>query len=392
MSVTVYTPRRHRMRRILALVCEMAQEDVRKSRRIEENRKTDLVDELEEVYEYYDDVVSNASGWEPADARLQEALTVGHFPNYFARVLSRAVYDRYESMMSDWRDYTYQDTLPDYTVAERYQFSEFDRLERRVEKEEAYAGYVYEQTVRQLQVDDYAKQIDFSRRILVNDDLGAFNNIIDKMVDSARRFLDLYVSALYDNATTQAAMLALGVNYWGTGRLTTANLAIAWNAFVQRTDARGNPIVAQPAYLVIPPILQLTADQILQSERIAELATNAVNVLRNRVQVKVDPYITFAGANIPWYLFAAPSAIPAVTVAKMQGQEQDFYVYAKSPDKVPVSGAGALGAADWRAGSFLTGDIELLVETTIGSRIDDLTGLVGVTDVNGLYYSSGTTP
>jgi len=208
------------MRRILAMVLEVAQNDVSENKRLEESRKNDLVEELEEVYEYYDDVVSGASGWEPADARLHEALVVGHFPNYFARVLSRAVYDRYESMMSDWRDYCYMDTVPDYTVAERYQFSEFDRLERRVEKEEAYAGYIYEQTVRQLQVDDYAKQIDFSRRILVNDDLGAFNNIIDKMVDSARRFLDWYVSALYDNVTSQAAMVALGANYSGTGRLT----------------------------------------------------------------------------------------------------------------------------------------------------------------------------
>jgi len=392
MSITVYTPKRHRMRRLVAMVLEAAQADVRGSARLEESQKAAKSDELESIYEYYDDIITYAGGPEPADANLQEALTVGHFPYYFARVLNRAVYARYQSMMSDWRDYTYQDTVPDYTVAERYQFSEFDRLERRVEKEEAYAGYVYEQTVRQLQVDDYAKQIDMSRRILKNDDLGAFNNLIDKMVDSAKRFLDFYVSALYDNALTQAALVALGANYSGTGRLTTANLAIAWNAFVQRVDARGNPIVVQPTYLVIPPILQLAAEQILQSERIAELATNAVNVLRNRVQIKIDPYIAFTAPNIPWYLFADPMSIPAVTVVKMQGQDADFYTYAKAPDKVPLSMTGALGTADWRAGSFLTGDIELLVETTVGQRIDDLTGLVGVTDANGIYYSSGTTP
>jgi len=374
------------------MVLEAAQADVRSDGRLEESQKASRVDELEQVYEYYDDVVSSSGSWEPADARLQEALTVGHFPNYFARVLNRAVYARYTSRMSDWRDYTYQDQVPDYTVAERYQFSEFDRLERRVEKEEAYAGYVYEDTVRQLQVDDYAKQIDFSRRILVNDDLGAFNNIIDKMVDAAKRFLDFYVSALYDNALSQAALVALGANYAGTGRLTTANLAIAWNAFVQRVDGRGNPIVASPVYLVIPPILRLTADQILQSERIAELATNAVNVLRGALQVKEDPYIATAAPNVPWYLFADPMSIPAVTVVKLQSLANDFYVYAKAPDKTPLSMTGAMGAADWRAGSFLTGDIELLVETTVGQRIDDLTGLVGITDANGVYYSSGTTP
>ena len=76
----------------------------------------------------------------------------------------------------------------------------------------------------------------------------------------------------------------------------------------------------------------------------------------------------------------------------MQGEEQPFYLYAKAPDKMPMAMGGGLSTADWRAGSFLTGDIELMVETTLGQRIDDLSGLVGVTDANGVYYSSGTTP
>jgi len=379
------------MGRIMSMVLDFAQADLA-SRRLEESEKSARLEELEEVYQYYDDIARYSEDWQPADSKLREALTVGHFPNAFQRVLNRAVYDRYQSMMSDWRDYTYLDMVADYTVAERYQFSEFDRPVRRVEKEEAYAGYIYEDTVRQLQADDYAKQIDFSKRILKNDDLGAFNNIINKMVDSTKRFLDFYVSALYDNALSQAALVALGAGYSGTGRLTTANLAIAVNAMVTRQDARGNPIIVDPVYLVIPKILELTAKQILQSERIAELATNATNVLRNSLQIKIDPYIAYTAPNVPWYLFAAPSSIPAVTVVKMQGQDADFYVYAKAPDKVPISLTGALGAADWRAGSFLTGDIEMLVETTIGQRIDDLTGLVGITDANGLYFSSGTTP
>lgn len=392
MSITVYTPKRHRMGRLMAMFCEAAQEDVRKTSRLEESQKAAQIDQIEAVYEYYDDVVKWRTGPEEMDSNLREALTVGHFPYYFNRVLNRAVYTRYEQRMGDWRDYTYQDTIPDYTVAERFQFTEFDRLERRVGKEEVYAGYINEGSVRQLQVDDYAKQIDFSRRILVNDDVGAFNNLIDKMVDSARRFLDFYVSALYDNATTQAALVALGANYSGTGRLTTANLAIGFNAFYQRTDARGNPIVVDPVYLVIPKILELPAKQILQSEHIAELATNGVNVLRNAVQIKIDPYIAFTSPNIPWYLFADPMGVAGVTVAKMQSKPDDFYVWGKAPDKVPMSMTGAMGAADWREGSFLTGDIELMVETTVGSRIDDLSGLVGVTDANGLFYSSGTTP
>ena len=371
-------------RRILSAMMEMA---------LEEHPDSGAQSQIREAYVWLDDAIRSADHGLPPGGQLREALTTAAFPNYFNRTLSRAVMARYESRMGAWRDYTAQDTLPDYTVGTRHQFSEFDRPVERREKEEAYAGYIYEQDVRQIQVSDYAKQIDFSHRVLVNDDLGAFNNVAQKMADSTRRFLDIFVNGLYDNALTQAALIALGANYAGTGRLTTANLAIAYNAFVQRVDARGNPIAIAPRWLVIPPILGLTARQILESERIAELATNATNVLRTvGLQVREDPYIAFAAPNVPWYLMADPSDIPAVTVVKLQSKPADFYLYAKAPDKTPMTVTGGLGAPRWEDGSFLSGNIEFLVETTIGSRIDDPTGLVGIFNANGIYYSSGTTP
>jgi len=110
------------------------------------------------------------------------------------------------------------------------------------------------------------------------------------------------------------------------------------------------------------------------------------------LEFKEDPYMATAPPAIPWYLFAEPSDIPAVTVVKLQERPDDFYLFAKAPDKIPMSMTGGLGAADWKLGSFLTGDIELEVEVTVGNRTDVPAGLVGVTDAQGLYYSSGTTP
>jgi len=371
------------MRRIINAVLEMALEHNK-----EDNKRCA---DLREAYVFMDQIVSDATEPQPATGKMQEALVVGDFPLYFNRVLSRMVYDRYQSRMGQWRDYTFQDSLPDYSVGERYTFSEFNRPERTAEKMEPQAGWIHEGEL-QIRVDDYSKQIDFSHRILVNDDLGAFRNIGLKMADSTKRFLDFYVSSLYDNALSQVALGLLGVGYAGTGALTTANLAIGWNAFVTRVDALGNPITVVPKYLVIPPISRLNANQILQSEKVAELATNGINPLRGALEVREDPHIGFALPNVPWYLFADPADVPGVSVVKMQQLPNDFYLYAKAPDKLPMSVSGGLGAANWQLGSFLTGDIEISVQTTIGSRSDDLAGLVGITDANGIYYSSGTTP
>jgi len=371
------------MRRILRAICETA---------LQENKADNArTTQISEAYAFIDRQFDGMPATGPAPAKMSEALTVADFPLYFARTLSRMVLDRYNYQVGAWKQYTKMDQVPDYTEAERYRFTETERLERRRDKEESYATYIEEAQFK-LAVDDYAKQIDFSRRVLVNDDLGAFNDIPLKMADSARRFEDWYVSALYDNALTQAALVALGANYSGTGRLTTANLAIAYNAFAQRVDGQALPLAISPTYLVIPKILELQAKTILQSEKIAELATNATNVLRGSLQIVVDPYIIPTAPNIQWYLFAAPSDVAAIHVARMQGVAEGPRMYMKAPDKLAMSPSGGLGGADWRLGSFISGDIEMEVETTIGSRTDDLTGLVGVCDSNGVYYSAGTTP
>ena len=372
------------MRRILRMVMDVARE----ANSADNARNA----QLQEAYTYMDHQLDREARnpGVTADSKLKEALVVGDFPYYLSRTISVAVLDRYNYRRGQWMDYTASDTLPTYNSGRRFRFSEFDTLELRREKQEAMAGYIYEEYY-DIAVSDYSKQIDFSNRVLVNDDLGAFNNITNKMGDSATRFEDFYVSALYDNAVTTVWLATLGVNYVGTGALTTANLAIGWNAFTQRVDGRGNPLNVVPRYLVIPPILRLTANQILQSERIAELATNSINALRGALEIREDPYIAFTLPNVPWYLFADPADVAAVPVVRLEGKPGPA-LYAKAPDKVPMSAGGGLGTADWRLGSYLTGDIELEVETTIGSRTGAAATAVGVADAQGIYWSNGTTP
>ena len=384
MAISIFSARQRPTRQILNMIMEMAMEGG-----VAVNNEEEA--ELREAYCYIDRRLARVSAPEPAVGVMKEALVVGHFPEYLGRTLSYAVMERYNYQRGQWRDYTFSDTLPTYNEGTRFRFSEVERPVERREKQEAYATYFTESHYH-IGIDDYAKQIDFSHRILVNDDMGAFNSIIQKMGDSARRFEDWWVSALYDNIiTTLTGLTGLGVNYAGTGMLTTANLMIAWNAFLQRVDGMGYPLAITPAYLVIPPVLQMTANQILQSEKIAELATNGINPVRGALQVRTDPYIAFTLPNVPWYLFADPGDIPAVTVVRLQGNPDGPELFAEAPSKIPMSPSGGLGTADWRLGSFISGDIEILVEDTIGARTDSAASMVGVTDPNGIYWSSGTT-
>ncbi len=312
-----------------------------------------------------------------------ETMTRAMFTTYFGNALSRKFYDDYQYDVGTWRDYTYADTAPDFRDVSRNRMSEPGTLYKRRDKQQVSATYIANTEIL-YGVEEYGRQFDVSWQTIKNDDLGKIKETPVRMVNAARRWLDGWVSALYDNATTQAALIALGAVYGDTGRLTAINLAIGLNAMMQRVDANGNQMNINRVWLVIPKVLEIQAATILQD--LLNYGGAGGNVLNQFVAgVRVDPYITFAGANVPWYLFADPADIPTVTVARMDGWPGPVAVMKRSDIQL-VSGTAP---REFLMGDFHTGNIEFMVDDIIGGW-DDAT-YVGVTDFRGIYYSSGTT-
>ena len=315
--------------------------------------------------------------------QFNEVMTVAHFTQYFGDALSRAFYDDYAYQIGQWPNYIYMDVAPDFRNVDRYRMTEPEGLLQRREKAEMKATYVADSEIY-YGVDEFARQFDVSWRTIMNDDLGKIAETPARMARAAARWLDSFVSALYDNATTQAFIAGLLAPWSGTGRLTAANLAIGLADMMRRVDAAGNLMNISKVHLVIPPILQIQAADILQD--LLSFGGPGGNVLGQFVAgVYVDPYITTAGANVPWYLFADPSEIPVVTLCRLQGMPGPV-TFMKSSDIRMISGTAP---AAFTMGSFATGDIEYAVEDIVGAWDD--ASYVGVTDFRGFYYSSGTT-
>ncbi len=318
--------------------------------------------------------------------QLNEVMTTAHFTAYFTDAISRKFISDYKDKPGSWKTYTLADEAPDFRDVRRFRGTQVGNLTLRMEKAEPHATQLGIGEIH-FGVEEYSEQFDISWRALLNDDLGYFRDIPQKMLNAAWRFENAFVSNLYDNGVTQAALIALGAAYAGTGRLTAANLAIGLNAFRARVDALGNPIAIQNVWLVIPPVLEIQAATILESMLMAGVATNDKNILPRFVRgVCVDPYIATAAPNIPWYLFADPSDVPAVDVLRLSSAPLPF-VYMKASDIKLVSGSVP---AAFALGDFATGDVEYAVSDIIGGW--DSGTLVGVVDPNGIYYSSGTTP
>jgi hypothetical protein len=318
--------------------------------------------------------------------QLAEAMTISHFSSYFSDAISRMFLQEYQLQAGAWRKYCWIDTVPDFRPVKRWRMAMPGTLYLRREKAEAKATSIDEGDAITYKVEEYARQFDISWQAVLNDDLGEIMQTPRRMLRMAQVFEDQFVSNLYDNATSQAALVALGATYAGTGRLTAANLAVGINAMMSRTDVNGNPIAIRQAILVVPPLLEQQAAVLMQSELMPGTPNNDRNVLPSFLAgYQVDPYIATASPNVPWYLFAQPNDVPAVAVARLASAPTP-YVIKKASNIELVSGSVP---AQVMLGSFETGDITYSVSDIIGGRNDAT--YVGIIDPNGIYYSSGTT-
>lgn len=321
--------------------------------------------------------------------RLAEVMTTAQFPLLFGTVLSRRLMDQYELRRGAWKAYTYQDTTPDFRRVDRYRTTRPGTLFQRGEMGQAQETQITESVI-QYGVSEFARTFSITWRVLVNDDLGAIDRVTGEMVDAALMFEDSFVSALYDNAVSQAAMVALGAQYAGTGRISEANLTVAVNAMRTRQDADGNPIMANGLWLIIPPEAEIATQRVLETALTLGSPNNDVNVVRRYIRgYYVDPYIATAAPVMPWYMIADPSSrFNTVTVARLAGWGDTPKLWLRASDRLPLSPSGAAGGADAWGGSWTSKAIEIEVEDIIGGWDSPVWG--GVTNFQGLYYSDGT--
>ena len=319
-------------------------------------------------------------------SQLAEVMTTAHFSAYFSDALSREFRRQYMYKTGEWQKYTFADTAPDFRDVKRFRMEKRQNMQKRREKAARPSTNLVLSNI-QYGVEEFGEDFDVSWRAIVNDDLGEIRRVPQFMAQTAREWKDEFVSDLYDNATTQATLVALGALFAGTGRLTEANLATGLNAMFQRTDSTGRQMNINRVWLIIPKVSEIQARKVLESTQIAGSANNDKNVVQDYIiGYAIDPYITVTVPSaVPWYLIADPSEIPTVTVANLEGWNGPV-VFMKSSNIEMLQGS-APGA--FLMGDFAYGDITYGCEDVVGGWDD--ASYIGVTDFRGMYYSSGTT-
>jgi len=375
------------MRRIL-----YAMKEIRKGQLSDRNVSPERLAECEDFYGALDRDLSGITATSNNE-RLVETMTSADFTYAIQEFVQRQMLPSYQRMVFNFEPLVWMDTVPNFLNVTRYQKrAGVDDLEYVGEKGQARPGSVDDATKRQYRPYRFEKQYDFSYEALVNDDLGYFEDQATLIGEAARRTLEKYVSRMYTNATSIARLTGLGALYSQNGRLTSARISEARMAFGQRTDARGEPIDAELAFVVYHRGLEDTVRQIQNSQLVPELATNAANVVQTGWVGIKDPYITGTAPNLPWWAFTnyTMNNIRPFVLARLQGWPGPRILRKRSDIESVTSLLGAGVPVDPIMGDFDSGNVVLKVVDIWGTYIDGTEG--NYLDFRGGYYSAGTAP
>lgn len=331
--------------------------------------------------------------------RLKEVMSTSDFPIYFGDILDRTMLAHYDNWPSTWEGIAKRRVLNDFREAKVFlPATGADGVLDAVAEGAPYPDdSLAEQSPLTWSVKKYGRTVPFTWETLINDDLDQLKDVPERLGVAAKRTENDLVTRLYVASTGPHTSLYTSgnknqiVTANGAGidnpALSIAGVQDAFTVLGRMVDETGQPIRREMVTLVVPPDLEIVANNILNSIQImaTDPAAGGVpddssgsgyqrlvmnNWIRNRFNVVVDPYLPLVNTtcgHTAWYLFANPNnSRPALQIGFLRGHEAPE-IWMKSPNAVRVGG-GTVNPLD---GDFDTDSVTYRVRHVVGqTRVD----------------------
>lgn len=265
---------------------------------------------------------------------LKESGSTSDFPNILGNVMYRKLLDWAGSVPDAWRQYSAIGDLTDFRPATRVIGYEAEDL-LPVGEEGAYHDSKLADAAYTIQLGTYGRAFSINRTVIINDDLGYIKQQPKRFGRAAARSIAKFAAQtlLEGNGATfdGVALFNAAHNNLATGAgsaLSASNLQTAITALANQTVFDVYHTV-EARWLVIPPALQWTAKQILNSAIIVAAGGDSaagvqpvqignVNTLQNALGIIIDPFLT---STTRYYVIADPNDAPVIDLAFLNGKE-----------------------------------------------------------------------
>jgi len=259
------------------------------------------------------------------------------FPNILADVANKRLLAGYAEEPQTWRSFCTQRNLADFKPHNNVQLQGKLTLSKTLEGGE-YTGMTLVEGKSTWQLATYTGKLLWTRQMIVNDDLGAFESVIAKAGRGARTTeSDIVWALLTTGAVTGgqshgggavtgidgAALFAQAHANTGTGVIGLTGVNAARTAMGKQKDIAGNELNLFPQYILVPTSKATTAEQFFFAPNYTpakEVGTDGPNVFANRVNIIVENRLE-TRSDALWYAVADPRRIETIEYGYLAGEE-----------------------------------------------------------------------
>jgi phage major head subunit gpT-like protein len=171
-----------------------------------------------------------------------------------------------------------------------------------------------------------------TRQDLINDDLGALTDIPRQIGRGGILKLNSVFWAMFMNNATFFTTNRKNYQAGAGTALASAGLKAANLLFRKQTDSKGKPIGVNPRILLVPPELEVTADELMTSTRnntgggSSGSQVPERNTWAGKFQTAQSSYLSINEDAVgysadAWYLLANPNDLAVIETVFLNGQE-----------------------------------------------------------------------
>jgi len=261
---------------------------------------------------------------------LNAAFSTLSLPNILSNVANKELLAGFMEEDQTWREVSVTRTVSDFKTVTSYRLLDDMEYEELAPDGEIKHGKLSEETYTR-KARTYAKMFSLTREKIIDDDLGAFEDLRVRLgAGAARKFNNTFWARYLDNSTffTEArgnfikgASTALDIN--GTG------LQAGILAFRKLKSPDGKRVGGTPVILLVPPELQFTAQRLYQSTTVntggasSNDSVPSDNIHAGKYRPVVVDWLSdaaFTGQSAKaWYLLRSPSILAPVVVSFLDG-------------------------------------------------------------------------
>jgi hypothetical protein len=257
---------------------------------------------------------------------LQAAFSTISLPGIFSNVANKELLAGYMEEDQTWREIAAVKTVNDFKEVTSYRMLDDMEYEAVGPEGEIKQGKLGEESYTR-KAGTYAKMFSLTRTDIINDDLGAFDDLRSRLGrGAAKKFNNLFWSKFMNNSSFFTSGRGNFIDGADTA-LSIDGLSEGVTAFRKlrspSTDGKkriGNPVGGRPTLLLVPPELEHTADQLY-------LPTAPGATTQNTHQNKYKPVVVdwlsdadFTGNSATaWYLLRPPAQMAAIVASFLNG-------------------------------------------------------------------------